>query len=134
MQNQCDRTKELRFSRQRQAVFDAVAVLSNHPTADDVFAEARKRVPRISLGTVYRNLDLLAKQGAILQLDGGIEQRRYDRTTAPHCHIRCTRCGRVDDIPVNWQPDLDAVRHETEYSVDGVQINFTGLCPSCRRQ
>ena len=69
-----------------------------HPTADEVYQVVRKRLPRISLGTVYRNLDVLSESGEISRLDRCGAQYRFDGDLEQHYHIRCSSCGRVDDI------------------------------------
>ena len=84
------------MTRQRRVILQELQKVTTHPTADQVYDMVRKKLPRISLATVYRNLDLLAQDGLISKLDGGA-QLRFDGNPADHYHIRCTRCQRVDD-------------------------------------
>lgn len=122
-----------RHSRQRQAVYEAVQDSDCHPTADEVFDMVRRRLPRVSLGTVYRNLEVLAEDGYILRLDATGGQRRYDRTTKNHCHARCERCGRVDDVGGSeWLLDTDSRKLDTAYEITGIRVSFTGICPECQ--
>lgn len=126
-------TPKRRYSRQRQAIHEVVGAREDHPTADDVFEVVRQQLPKISLGTVYRNLEFLASAGAIQRLDTTGSQRRYDRETRPHCHIRCERCGRVDDV--DGMEDclpFEEVKTRTDYRVTGAQMVFIGLCPKCK--
>lgn len=131
--NRKDEQPRRRHSRQRQAVYETVRSAHCHPTADDVFEAVRESVPRISLGTVYRNLEILAEDGAIQRIDVAGGQRRYDRTTGNHCHIRCERCGRVEDIEgADWILKMDSADLHTDFDVTGIQVSFNGLCPQCR--
>ena len=88
----------LKYSRQREAIKEFLAGTKEHPTADTVYMHVREEFPRISLGTVYRNLNLLADIGEITKIttpDGG---DRFDAVTNPHYHVICTSCGRVIDL------------------------------------
>jgi Fur family ferric uptake transcriptional regulator len=93
----------------------------------------RRRLPRISLGTVYRNLELLTQNGMIQKLPLGGGEARFDGQLSPHHHVRCVRCGRVDDVD-----DLGSVSLPNEpkraggYEILGCRFEFFGLCPRCR--
>ncbi len=122
-----------RNTHQRKLVLDAVLASSSHPTADEVFAAVRDRDPKVSRATVYRNLNLLSEEGAILHIKtpGG---SRFDKTIEPHAHLACTSCGRVVDAEVPYAVELNA---EVERQVPGWQVAghytiFEGICPDCR--
>jgi Fur family ferric uptake transcriptional regulator len=105
----------------------------DHPTAEWVFRRARKRLPRISLGTVYRNLKALAGQGLIREIHAGDQPARFDGNTGHHHHVRCLACGRVNDLPLS----IDVRREEAaaralNYRVLGHQVEVQGLCPGCQ--
>ena len=85
---------EIRLTPQRQVILEELAKVKTHPTANEVYDMVRKRLPRIGLGTVYRNLELMADNGMILKLEVGGSQKRFDATTNLHYHIRCT-CWRI---------------------------------------
>jgi len=111
------------------------------PTADEVYEIVRKSIPRISMGTVYRNLDILAKNGLIQKIDPGQghPQMRFDANTGDHYHITCMSCGSIEDVPVNSPDDaLDdltkALLKATEYRIAGHNLDFYGLCPSCTKE
>jgi len=124
-----------RMTVQRRAILEQLAGMDSHPTAEELHRELRRHLPHISLGTVYRNLDLLCRAGAVSRLDGNGSQVRYDGRQEPHLHIRCEGCGRVDDIPVPELPALQrSVAGRTDYEVRGYSIMFEGLCPRCRRK
>ena len=104
----------------------------DHPTADTVYMNIRQEFPNISLGTVYRNLNLLADAGEILSIKtpGG---SRFDRTIEPHAHIICTSCSRVIDVPLPFDAQLDVKASEQiGWHVTSHYTIFEGLCPDCR--
>ncbi len=106
--------------------------MTSHPTASEVYDMVRKRLPRIGLGTVYRNLELMANSGIILKIEVGGTQKRFDATTTPHHHIRCTQCDRVDDITIDFKDDVNRLAaHSSKYQIFGHHIEFTGLCQHC---
>jgi Fur family ferric uptake transcriptional regulator len=95
----------------------------------------RKRLPRIGLGTVYRNLDLMAENGLILKIEVGGTQKRFDATTEDHYHIRCSFCGRVDDIDVPVMEELATqAANSSAYLILGHHVEFTGICSACQQQ
>ena len=123
-----------RMTRQRLAVLEAVRDSHGHPSAEEVHARARLRAPRISLGTVYRNLDFLSRAGLIRTLDGEPGKRRFDGNVAEdHYHVRCVGCGSVGDLPKTAVTRLEhRAEGMTDYDVRGWSLTFTGICPECR--
>lgn len=106
----------------------------NHPSADEIYTLVRKRLPRISLGTVYRNLEVLASLGEIQKLELAGTLKRFDGDPKPHYHMRCLDCDRVEDAPVMPLPNLEAaLEGRTSYQVTGHRIEFTGRCPHCSK-
>ncbi|MBW2172694.1 MAG: transcriptional repressor, partial [Deltaproteobacteria bacterium] len=85
---------------QRKVILEELRMADSHLTADDVYKMVRARLPRISLGTVYRNLEILSRLGMIHKLELGGMQKRFDGKTQDHYHLRCLRCGRIDDVPM----------------------------------
>ncbi len=123
------------MTTQRKLILEELRRVRSHPTADQVYELVRRRLPKISLGTVYRNLDLLAQAGDVLRIGGEMTQMRFDGRTCPHYHIRCTQCGRVDDIEAGPVLGIeDAVRSKTDYQLTGHTIEFQGVCPACRKE
>ena len=121
-----------RMTRQRKVILEELCRLNNHPTADELYSIVRQRLPRISLGTIYRNLDVLTKAGLIRKLDIGGSQRRYDCVEDPHDHIRCTECGKVEDINVQSIIDIEKITGDMSgYHIKGHRLEFIGLCPDC---
>lgn len=122
----------LKYSRQREAVLVYLRSTKSHPTAEQVYHEIRKDFPKISLGTVYRNLNLLADQGKIVQLNCGDGVEHFDAMTEPHNHFICRHCGSVLDL--EFAPDLsiDAEADKTfSGKIEGHEIYFYGTCENC---
>ena len=125
----------IRLTTQRQIILEELAKVKTHPTASELYDMVRKRLPRIGLGTVYRNLELMADSGMILKIEVGGTQKRFDATTDDHYHIRCSACGRVDDIDVPVIRDLASqAAATTSYHILGHHIEFTGICSSCQKE
>jgi Fur family ferric uptake transcriptional regulator len=129
-----DQLPNMRLTTQRQIILEELHKVTSHPTANEVYDMVRKRLPRIGLGTVYRNLELMADSGIILKIEVGGTQKRFDATTECHYHIRCSQCDRVDDIdiPVQHQINENAAQ-STSYTILGHHIEFSGVCEFCRQ-
>jgi len=121
----------LRFTPQRKVILEELKGLDTHPTADELYERVRRRMPKISLGTIYRNLDILSHQGLIQKLEVAESQMRFDGNPSPHYHVHCTRCGRIGDI--FSCPDISFVLKEieTDFRIDGYSLIFHGQCPNC---
>ncbi|MEE4314838.1 MAG: transcriptional repressor [Desulfofustis sp.] len=129
-----DQSPKMRLTAQRQIILEELGKVTSHPTANEVYDMVRKRLPRIGLGTVYRNLELMAETGLILKLEVGGTQKRFDATTNLHYHVRCSECGRVDDIELPVQSKLDRLAAKAcDYQILGHHIEFSGICPDCAR-
>ncbi|WP_163338043.1 Fur family transcriptional regulator [Desulfopila sp. IMCC35008] len=125
----------MRLTTQRQIILEELGKVTSHPTANEVYDMVRKRLPRIGLGTVYRNLELLAESGVILKLEVGGTQKRFDATVEPHYHIRCAQCGKVDDIEIPVQEQIEDAAHQaSSYEILGHHIEFSGICNSCQQK
>ena len=121
-----------RMTRQRQLVLDAVRSRTDHPSADDIYLDVRQKDDRISRGTIYRNLMILAESGEICHVRVPAADR-YDLRLDKHCHMFCTGCGAVSDAPVPYQQDWDErVARETGFQIQRHRTIFEGLCPSCQ--
>lgn len=128
-------TPMIRLTTQRQIILEELTKVTTHPTASELYDMVRKRLPRIGLGTVYRNLDLMADSGMILKLEVGGTQKRFDATTEAHYHIRCSSCGKVDDIDVPVIQELVAQAAETTpYRILGHHVEFSGICSTCQKK
>jgi len=123
------------MTSQRKVILEELRGVDTHPTADKIYEMVRRRLPRISLGTVYRNLETLADQGLIRKYETAGSQRRYDGDPSNHYHVRCLRCERLDDVPVKPVADVEhLLRGRTDYEIVGHRLEFEGICPDCRRR
>jgi len=122
----------MRLTSQRQVILEELKKVKSHPTANEVFDMVRKRLPRIGLGTVYRNLDLLAEKGIIKKLEVGGEQKRFDGDTSQHYHIRCVKCSRVEDIFIARAEELEKnAASYCNYKILDHHVQFSGICRKC---
>ena len=121
-----------RFSYQREQIFGVVRNTEEHPTAEMVYERLKPSMPRLSLGTVYRNLRQMAQEGQLKELDGPVA--RFDAETDPHTHFCCTDCGAVSDLGVPYDPSLDAAAAQDGRLIREHALTFYGLCPACRKK
>ncbi len=121
-----------RMTRQRRVILEELSKVTSHPTADEIYNMVREKMPNISLGTVYRNLDLLAENKQILKLETAGNIRRYDANMHPHSHIRCISCGKVHDIPLVDASHLNLNDEILEgFNYVNVRVEIDGLCSDC---
>ncbi len=126
------KNKIIRQTSQRKVILEELCKVTSHPTATEVYTMVRKRLPRVSLGTVYRNLELLNDFGTIQKLDFGEPHKRFDGNPEPHYHINCVDCGRVGDVHMDRDLDLEEKAvHMTGYKISGHHVAFSGVCPEC---
>jgi len=122
-----------RNTRQRQVILEELQKLTSHPTAAELYKIVCKRLPKISLGTVYRNLELLAQNNIIQKLDISGSEVRFDCNPDQHYHVRCVHCGRVDDL---HDIPADLIGHRLKESngwkILGYRLDFIGICPECK--
>jgi Fur family ferric uptake transcriptional regulator len=124
---------KLKMTKQRRVIVEELKKLKTHPSATALYELVRKRLPRISLGTVYRNLDLLAEAGIIQKLETAGTQKRFDGTVENHYHVRCVQCGQVDDIPLPLFGEIEDLLGElSNYKILSHRLEFQGVCPSCQ--
>lgn len=121
-----------KYSRQRESIKEYLANTEDHPTADMIYTKIREIYPNISLGTVYRNLNLLVDQGEIIKLTCGDGSDHFDYKKRPHYHFVCKTCGRVIDL------DLDPLDHINTLAssnfpgeIGGHTALFHGQCKDC---
>ena len=122
-----------RNTRQREVILEELNKLKFHPTATELYEIARRRIPKLSLGTVYRNLELLARNGIIKKLEFGGAEARFDGDTTKHYHARCIHCGRLDDVCGLADNFASGDFKELNgYEILGVRLEFFGVCAECR--
>jgi len=125
--------KTLKYSRQRESIKACLMSRKDHPTADALYTSIREQFPNISLGTVYRNLNLLAEIGEIQKLSPGIGPDRFDGNPAPHYHFICRHCGCVMDLTVSGLDHINILAgQDFDGEIEGHITYFYGACPSCK--
>jgi len=129
------KAKNLRMTRQRKVILQELQSKNNHPSADELYERVREHLPRISLGTVYRNLEVLCELGKIQKLALSGSLKRYDGNPLKHYHIRCIGCNRVDDAPIAPMNRLEDELYEaTVFEIIGHNLEFVGFCPECSKK
>ena len=120
-------------SKQRDAILDAVLSTKSHPSASWVYSQVRNVIPNISLGTVYRNLSMLAESNMIKRMDIGLAEEHFDGNTNLHYHVVCNDCGRISDIesgPMTFINDM--AKENFNGDIYGHSIVFYGRCKECK--
>lgn len=126
--------KVTRMTKQKQLILDILRGTKSHPTADWVYEEARKAIPDISLGTVYRNLNVLKEKGQILELNYGSTYSRFDGNPVNHYHFVCEGCGSVYDVDLPVQEAVNRLVEEKEgFRVTSHRLEFYGRCDNCKQ-
>lgn len=119
-------------SRQRERIYELLLNTGIHPTASWIYDQVKKEFPDLSMGTVYRNLNILIEQGLVRKIDFGSTFDRYDANTAPHYHFICERCGSITDLAIPRDNSLhQRVESDTNLKVKRHRIEFFGLCEKC---
>lgn len=126
-----------RNTRQRVALLEALESTSTHPTASWLFDKLKKNDPKISLGTVYRNLSFLAEEGVIQVIRPEKGPDRFDAITGVHYHVECSGCGNVADVKIpkkqaSTESLCSAAELSSGYRITSHRIHFSGLCPVCQ--
>ncbi len=125
-------SKFQRMTEQRRLILQVLRSTTSHPTADWVYERVRERLPNVSLGTIYRNLRALVVMGEALELNYGSGHDRFDGNPKPHYHFRCDACGKVYDIPLPYDVQLDAAASKLfSGTVRGHRLEFYGTCSEC---
>lgn len=122
----------LKYSRQREAIKEYLASTTCHPTADTVYMNIKKLYPNISLGTVYRNLSLLAEHGEIIKISCGDGSDRFDANIGQHYHLICSQCGEIIDLQMDSIEHINAIANASfPGKINGHTVYFYGTCENC---
>lgn len=125
--------KKQNFSRQRKAVLDTVYATREHPTAEMIYGTLKEKDPKISLATVYRNLNLLSSEGKIKKVSIPGRSDRYDGFVGEHVHLFCINCGKVFDIEGLDTSNIDKeIERISEFRMTSKDIICEGFCKDCR--
>jgi Fur family transcriptional regulator, peroxide stress response regulator len=124
---------EPRLTPQREAVLEVIRERDDHPTANDIFEAARRRLPSLSYATVYNSLKFLREAGLVREIAFGDSASRYDREIARHDHAICSQCGKLVDFDLPEAAELlRAAARKSRFKPESVHLTLVGVCPACR--
>ncbi len=124
----------MNYSKQREVILNTLKENVVHPTAEYLYAKIQEKDPKISLATLYRNLNQLTENGMIKKIDGLETSSHYDHNTHEHYHFICTKCRRVFDIDAEVAPELiRRTEEKTDFLIENHDIVFSGICKDCRQ-
>jgi len=125
---------QLRMTNQRDMILRELKKSKAHLTADELYGKVKKYMPRISLATVYRNLEILSEVKMIRKLEISGRQKRFDSELEDHDHIYCVQCHRIDNLNVSDSHIELPIEKAQGYTITGRRLEVTGLCPRCQKQ
>lgn len=121
--------KHTRYSKQRELIYNALKKSKEHPSAEMIYQELKADHPSLSLGTVYRNLNLLLEEGRAICIPSTMN--RYDGNTKEHPHFYCTACGHLYDLEIPLELGMVQAAEKLGYQVNRYDLILKGLCPHC---
>ncbi|MEG2000632.1 MAG: transcriptional repressor [Evtepia sp.] len=120
------------YSRQREMIYQQLKSTTEHPTAESIYRILKVDQPNLSLGTVYRNLNHLVEEGRIVRIPFDVD--RYDGNASEHSHFYCGTCGRLYDVNLDIEQNLDEIVSDMGYQVDRHELIFKGVCSHCLKE
>jgi len=125
--------KSYRQSKQRERILQLLRSTDRHPTADWLYGQLKKEFPHLSLGTVYRNLNILVEQDLVQKIHFGSTFDRFEANVNPHYHLVCEHCGSVQDFEMPIYSDLNnRANRLTDFAIRRHRIEFFGICAKCK--
>ena len=123
-----------RFSKKRQAIYDALLCSKDHPSAEHIYQQLKAEYPDLSLGTVYRNIKGMVESGDVICVGNVDGKDRFDANIATHAHLVCRECGAVMDldIPREMADQCHSMEVQNSIQLDLGSLHFEGLCQMCR--
>lgn len=118
------------MTRQRELILNIIQSSDRHPTAEEIFRDAKTVMPSLAYGTVYRNLSLMLDAGEIRLVEVSDGSNRYDKNTEPHDHIMCPVCGAVKDV--FWGDLTPMFREMSGADIVSYELNLRALCDDCK--
>jgi len=126
---------KFRQSKQRNRILELLRSTASHPTADWLYEQLKKEFPRLSLGTVYRNLSTLIDQGLVKKIHFGSTFDRFEANIQPHYHLICESCGNILDFEMPIYDDLNQqAKQLTNFDIRHHKLEFFGMCEDCNRK
>lgn len=122
----------MKFSKQREMIYNQVRNFPVHPTADMVYTALKPENPNLSLGTVYRNLNQLSELGMLMKIRIADGSDRFDGRTDTHYHMVCTECSNVFDVELDIEDGLEkSIMDKNGHRLTCVTLNLSGVCCNC---
>ncbi len=134
MQETTSVQKASRMTKQRSVILSELKMLNTHPTAEELYSLVKRKLPKISLGTVYRNLDVLAESGKVRKIFSTGSTRRFDADMSEHAHARCSECGKVVDIFSDNIFNSQKPMQVEGFHILTTSIEYEGICFECNKQ
>jgi Fur family ferric uptake transcriptional regulator len=126
---------QLRMTNQREIILRELRKSKRHLSADELYDIVKKVMPRISLATVYRNLEILSEAGLIGKLEISGRQKRFDFDVSDHDHIYCVMCHKVDNLDIERKNiDSEQLGATAGYTITGYRVEIIGICPECQKK
>ena len=130
-------SKLIRKTKQREIILNELCKVTTHPTADELYLMVRDKLPRVSLGTIYRNLEIMAEEGIIRKIETRGKLKRFDGNTDKHLHIRCEKCDKIEDIFLDNYSELEtflqkAMNKKKNFKFLDFELEIVGLCSDCQ--
>jgi len=120
------------MTKQKKVILDILRSVDSHPTAEWIYNKAKEQIPDLSLGTVYRNLNLLRDNGEIMELNYGSEQSHYDGNAKNHYHFKCSQCGNIYDVDLGLIRNIESkAENRSGHKIEGHRLEFYGICRDC---
>lgn len=121
-----------RYSQQREQILKALMETTIHPTAEWLYFKVKRKIPKLSLGTVYRNLNYFHKNGSIKKYNFGTPFEHFDGNISPHQHFVCRGCGKIYDLFLNLEKELKTKSNKIKkFKVERIEVEFHGFCSNC---
>ncbi len=118
------------MTKQRKLIHQIICLSPMHLSAEEIYFEAKKQCPSIAVGTVYRNLNLMAEEGQITKIETAGQPVRFDKNVIPHEHFFCTDCGRLFDLDLKGIKEF--ISEQTGMDVEGYTLSVRCRCAECR--
>ena len=125
--------KIFRKSKQRTRILELLRSTKIHPTADWLYEKLKNEFPRLSLGTVYRNLSILIEQGLAKKIHFGSTFDRFEANIKPHYHLICESCRKIFDFEMPAYDDINFQANQiTNFTIHHHKLEFFGICEKCK--
>ena len=126
---------QLRMTNQREIILRELKKSKQHLSADELYDRVKRIMPRISLATVYRNLEILSDAKMIGKLEISGRQKRFDFDVSDHDHIYCVVCHKVDNLDIEREAvAVERMDSAGGYAITGYRVEIVGICPECQKK